>query len=165
MTMHRFIPIPVLLLALCACHQDGEVITVPIAEGFQPLSISVQIGDENVSLAFISPERARITVSAQAQEHLVDDEPVVRTIAVVPDSYLQARSRVIALMTANGVRAEGGHGPENRSMSVSLGGESGQLTLSIASDAKGVHSDGCQALRSLVDSYRHAPDIDVGKGR
>jgi hypothetical protein len=163
--MHRFVVIPVLLLALFACHQDGEAISVPVAEGFQPLSIAVQIGDENVSITFLSAERARITVSTQAQEHLVDEEPVVRTIAVVPDSYRQTRSRVIALMTANGIRTEGGHGQESRSMSVSLGGESGQLTLSIASDAKGVLPDGCQALRALVESYRHAPDIDPGRIR
>jgi hypothetical protein len=163
--MHRLAVIPVLLLALCACHQEGEAIAVPVAEGFQPLTISVQIGDESISLTFLSAERARITVSTQAQEHLVDEEPVIRTIAVVPDSYRQTRSRVIALMSANGVRAEGGHGQESRAMSVSLGGDAGQLTMSILSDARGVLPAGCQALRALVESYRHAPDIDPGRVR
>ncbi len=157
--------IAVLLLALCACHQDGEAIPVPIAEGFQPLSISVPIGDEELSPTFLSPARARFTVSPQAQEHLVDDEPVVRTIAVVPDSYRQTRSRVLALMAAHGIRAEGVHGPGSRAMSMSIGGDTGQLTMSIGSDAQGVLPSGCLALRTLVESYRHAPDIDPGTGR
>lgn len=165
MSTHRLAPIPVLLLALCACHREDEAIAVPVTDGFQPLSISVQIEDENLSLTFISPERARITVSTQAQEHLDDDEPVVRTVAVRADSYRQARAGVIALMTANGIRAEEIHGPESRFMSISIGGSSGQLMMTIARDRKGGLPDGCLALRALVESYLHAPDIDAGKGR
>jgi hypothetical protein len=160
-----FRPIPVLLFALCACHRDEETIAVPVADGFQPLSISVQIEDENLALTFLSPERAQIIVSTQAQEHLDDDEPVVRTVAVVPDSYRQTRAGIIALMTANGIRAEGIHGPESRIMSISIGGVSGQLMMNIARDQKGGLPDGCLALRALVESYLHAPDIDAGKGR
>jgi hypothetical protein len=154
-----------LMLALCACHQDDAGITIPVADGFQPLSISVQIGDEELSLTFLSPERARITVSTQAQEHLVDEEPVVRTIAVMPDSYRQTRARVIALMSANGIRAEEGRVPGAHAMSVSIGGDSGQLTLSIAGDAQVGLPTACLALRALVETYRHAPDIAPGRVR
>jgi hypothetical protein len=163
--MQRIALIPVLLLALCACHRDDEALAIGIADGFQPLSISVQIEDESLTLTFLTPERAQIIVATQAQEHLDDDEPVIRTVGVIPGSYPEARSRIIALMTANGIRAEDLHGPGIHGMSISLGGDSGQVTMTIARNREGDLPVGCQALRMLVESYRHAPDLDVRKGR
>ncbi len=154
-----------LALALCACRQERETVIVPISDGFQPLAISLQIADEDLALTFLSPERARITISTLAQESLLDDEPVIRTIAVLPDSYRQARSQVLALLAANGIQPEGAHGPGVRVMTVSIGGGSGQLMLTISSDAQGGLPAGCQALCTLVEATRHAPDAAVGTGR
>lgn len=157
--------LPVILLALCACHQDDAAIVIPVADGFQPVFISVEIGNELVSLSFLSPERAQLSVATVAGGLLTDDEPVVRTVALKPDAYRAARSGIIALLSANGIRAAQIHGPGSRLMTISIGGMTGQLAMNINRDLKDNLPDGYAALRSLVESYLHAPDIDQGKGR
>jgi hypothetical protein len=165
MPMMRFGLIPVLLSALCACQRNEAAINVPLGEGFHPLSISVLIGDEQLTLDFISPERARIIISTQAQDLLVDDEPVIRTVAVTADSYRQARAGVADLMNANGIRADEYRGSGIRCLSMSIGGNSGQLTMTIVSKPGDAMPAACSSLQAIVESYRRAPDIDAGRGR